>query len=138
MEISRLVPDDNKEEEAEESPEKPHFTVLLDISMFGHRLSTQLFSFTSSNSEQLVCNTKFFALHLITRLLLPPLRVHNVSLDKRFEPRGRILGRNSSLLITVIPPPPQHKWFETANWFVMYALHGNLKSENSVNNAKKP
>jgi hypothetical protein len=42
MEISRLVPDDNKEEEAEESPEKPHFTALLDISMFGHRLSTQL------------------------------------------------------------------------------------------------
>jgi hypothetical protein len=60
MEISRLVPDDNEEEEAEESPEKPHFTALLDISMFGHRLSTQLFSFTSCNSEQL-CNTKFFA-----------------------------------------------------------------------------
>jgi hypothetical protein len=49
VEISRLVPDDNKEEEAEESPEKPHFTALLDFSMFGHRLSisTQLFSFTS-------------------------------------------------------------------------------------------
>ncbi len=42
MEISRLVPDDNKEEEAQESPEKPHFTALTDISMFGHRLSTQL------------------------------------------------------------------------------------------------
>jgi hypothetical protein len=62
VEISRLVPDDNKEEEAEESPEKPHFTALTDISMFGHRLSTQLFSFTSYNSEQL-CNTKFFALY---------------------------------------------------------------------------
>jgi hypothetical protein len=42
-----MVPDDNKEEEAEESSEKPHFTSLLDISMFGHRLWAQLFSFTS-------------------------------------------------------------------------------------------